>query len=211
MKGLIIKDLMVLRKQSCAQFLIVGIYLVFALISGDFTIVSVILPLCFSMLTVSSLAYDEQVNWSGYCAALPIKRSTVVISRYVLSFISSLVGFAASVTISFVTYLVHGRFDVLSVILSLAGVFVGLVYIDFLVPMMIKLGVEKSRFIMLISTGVFVVTCIYLGNLFNESTQDIIVSRTLIKLMPILLIVGIIVLTALSVLLSIRLYKKKEL
>lgn len=93
MKGLILKDLLNLK--SNIKFLILFM-IVFGYISsvGDgnnSSFIGVIIVLCTTMI-VSTFSYDDLNKWDSYVLTMPIKRDTIVLSKYLTMLIFSFIG-----------------------------------------------------------------------------------------------------------------------
>lgn len=84
MTGLILKDILVLRKSLCAYL---GMLLIYAGIaftgvwSAD--IVGVLMVVMVGLLPMNVFAFDKQCKWDTYGLALPVGRTRTVAARYV--------------------------------------------------------------------------------------------------------------------------------
>ncbi|MCI8840806.1 MAG: ABC-2 transporter permease, partial [Oscillospiraceae bacterium] len=83
MTGLILKDLLILRKTLRSYLLILAIYVAVAFAGywsasfvGGFMMVMV------AMLPMNVFAYDKQAKWDVYGLSLPVGRTKTVAARY---------------------------------------------------------------------------------------------------------------------------------
>ena len=94
MKGLFVKDLLVLRRyiRTMAVFVLVYI-LVFTLIdSAD--VISGMVPLVLAMMSMAAFSYDELAKWDRFALTMPVSRRQVVGARYLVSLCFTLLGTA---------------------------------------------------------------------------------------------------------------------
>ena len=158
MKGLLIKDICVLSKQMKA-FLVLT--LVFAVVQQTFT--QGFGLMYFSLLPVTSLAYDEQVRWNSYAAMMPYRTKDMVLSKYALGvggcFCVFLIEIAAAAVYGMVT---DQSTELLMQKVQMILIFfcVAIIMMSINLPMVLRLGVEKGRYLwifIMVSIGVFVV------------------------------------------------------
>ncbi|MFV0517266.1 MAG: ABC-2 transporter permease [Aminipila sp.] len=144
MKGLILKDLLNLKKASLPMIFFLGIYFVIALFSGNSSFFTGIAMVFCAMLPISAISFDERSGFSKYVLTMPISRKLVVISRYLLSLclivIALLFSLIANIIIGDLS-LIENVFSVLSLIS------VSLLIVSFSLPPIFKFGVEKGRYI----------------------------------------------------------------
>lgn len=102
MKGLFVKDLMVLSKSWMMMVLITlavgGCLLYFEQPVGMVTYMTVFL----AMQGISSILPDKSCHWNLYQTALPISRQSAVREKYLLSFGLAVLGFAAGFLIAWI-------------------------------------------------------------------------------------------------------------
>ena len=86
MSGLILKDLLVLRKQGKSYLLIIGIYMVLAFVGVfDYSILSTMMVVLTMMLPMATFSYDELARWDKFAAAMPVGRSGIVKAKYLMA------------------------------------------------------------------------------------------------------------------------------
>ncbi len=146
MKGLIIKDILSLRKNIKMMGAMLLFFAVFAFIGNDVTFVSGMATLLMTMLTVTTLAYDEASKWDRYALSLPITRKQLVLSKYLLTLLLALGGAVISLIILLTASLTGNGISVIEALATVYGLFwVSLVFTGILLPLTYKFGVEKSR------------------------------------------------------------------
>ena len=82
MKGLLIKDAILIKKYCILNFAISVLFFAISVMDPEnilFALVSVVL---ISRIPITINAYDEQFKWNLFEAALPINRKTVVLEKY---------------------------------------------------------------------------------------------------------------------------------
>lgn len=151
MKGLLIKDVMLMKNQK--QFfiivLMIGILFLFTNEnpSGAISYVMILSAMC----TVNTMSYDEFNNGMGFLFTLPISRKTYVMEKYVLGIISVFL-FAVLITIlTAVTDVMRQvpyslqEYAIVMVIDFLLAVFV----FSLQIPLKLKFRAEKSGIAMM--------------------------------------------------------------
>ncbi len=157
MKALILKDI------YCAIKLY-GFFLlaaVFMSVSGNAYIV---LLVAFYGATISSgtLYSDEKSKWNKLAGMMPYKKSDIILSKYILSYLSIAVFLVIAITTNFLTYTFNftSSFNIDAYALSLAY---GLIYTAITMFTMLTFGVAKSRLIVVLA-GIIIVLLSLLGS-----------------------------------------------
>lgn len=202
MKGLLIKDLINLKKQGVVIGAILIFYMFFSVINQDSAFLITISVLLCTMLPITSLAFDEQAKWDRYALSLPISRKKLVLSKYVLGILLNLGTLAV---LSIITLVLHLQSDdpIWLIILTAGGI--GLLLLSLLLPLMFRFGVEKGRLVMI---AVFIIPTIliFMSPYLNYALPT---EQTVIRLLYAAPFV-IAAILWLSISLSVRIYTKKE-
>lgn len=193
MKGLLLKDLHMLKGYFMPYLFL---FCVFSLV-GVFANMTPLLVAGASLLPsigVGCLSLDERFKWDIYCDTMPVSRDLFVVEKYVLSLFCAL--FCAAVT--FVLALIKGSTGealmLAELVLMVAMALPSLYY-----PVMFALGSEKSRAVqILLVLAVVVIITLAL------SLVDGIIWLSMLMIVPILLYF-------LSMFISCRIYRRKEL
>lgn len=220
MTGLILKDLLVLKK-TLLYYLGLMVLYAFLVVTGALTysIISCFVVMMGTMAPMSAFAYDEQARWDKFAASTPVGRKGVVKARYLFSLLLLLVGGAIAAVIS-VVVVWFGKAEaavwweplVVTAVVTLAGMLLDCVVL----PVLFKFGAEKSRVISLIIFVSVFGGMALLAFLATKRGLDLSgVGEAIAALPPAVLIAGPVIIAAglfgLSYLLSVRIYQKKEL
>ncbi len=205
MKGLLLKDAYIILKQ-CRSY--VYIFIIANAIGLAFSqqgmFYSIYSCLIVSLLPTTLLSYDERDKWDVYAQSLPFSKARLVSSKY-------LIGLLGCIASLFIIVLLKSIFQhsSLSVYFSLAltGSLV-LMAPAIVLPFMFRFGVEKGR---VLYTVLVVAVCAAGGFVSSALSDSAIVAKisgnTLIMLIPVISLL----LYAASWLISIKLYKSKEI
>lgn len=153
MRGLIIKDLLLLKRQkSHIIFYVMLLFYVFYtlfLAEENSMIIAMSMLLC-SMLTITTISYDDLAKWEKYALSMPISRKDIVRSKYLLLGITVLGGTGIGLLASLVLDLLRNKERVLEN-LMIAGVVsaIGICVVSIMMPLIFKFGVEKSRLMLM--------------------------------------------------------------
>ena len=147
MTGLILKDLLILRKtlRSYLFMLIVYVGIAFTGVwSAD--IVGVLLVVMVVMLPMNVFAYDKQAKWDTYGLALPVGRTKTVAARYLCVLLLCLLSVGLTAILGVMLY-AAGRveepveFLVSCAVMGLMSVLVNAI----MLPFLYKFGPERAR------------------------------------------------------------------
>lgn len=217
MIGLIIKDFILLKK-SMVLFAIISVLYFFLGISMDNPyFITGIISVCLTITTVSLFAYDDMAKWEAFALTMPLTRSKLIQARYLMMFILTLIGAVFS---SILTIAVNIYLKVDSLFEGFQGIGYGaaiiLLMMSVIIPLVIKLGVERARllFVALFIVPTIVITMIQKmlekGNTeipawLIDAARYLIENFVLIAPLVVLLIVMI------SYTISTSIYEKKEI
>ena len=201
MKGLIKKEFLMLWRASRAFGLICVVFIAMSAISQD-NIIFLFMPIMISGLLPSTLlSYDERCKWQEFSGALPVSRAQLVSAKYLLG----LGCMTAILVLTLIVHLIVRRFPP-QTLLSMLGAIYGLsLFISAVsLPMMFKFGVEKGRLwyyaTLVLVGGASGASAGVATDFFNEGLPSYVW----------LIFVFGVVIYALSWLLAIRFYQKRE-
>ena len=215
MTGLILKDLLILRKtlRSYLFMLIVYVGIAFTGVwSAD--IVGVLLVVMVVMLPMNVFAYDKQAKWDTYGLALPVGRTKTVAARYVCVLLLCLLSVGLTAILGVMLY-AAGRveepveFLVSCSVMGLMSVLVNAI----MLPFLYKFGPERARMMFFGIMGgivLLVVAALFpLGGLEWLKSLD---APTLeqIAAVPVAAVIAGLALLAVSFLLSRHFYGSKD-
>ena len=208
MKGLLLKDLYMV-KSYCKAYLFIAIVFTAAAFINSNNLFFAFYPcmLC-SMIPVNLLGYDERSRWLQYSETMPYTKAQIVSGKY-------LIGLGAQIAILLVTGIAQairtigiGAFILNEyLVLMMLLLMMSLLASSICLPFMFKLGVEKGRMAYYIMIGVVCAGSIISSNLL---TGKIPIKINANGILPIICIVGIGI-YVLSWYLSIKFYQKREL
>ena len=217
MKGLLLKDLYMMRKYCRSYLVIVGV----------FTIMAVVLPfvedgtrstLCLSaypvllagILPVTLISYEEKSKWNQYVGIFPYTKREQVSVKYLDMLAVLSIGLSLAAISQGVTLAATASFHWETYILLLEGILLtGLLSPCILLPVVFWFGVEKGRIVY------FAVLILFFGGigiskiLIQEETVLWLFQRGSSGTLLALAVFGLLILS-LSWRLSIWLYEKKE-
>lgn len=206
MKGLIIKDFLSLKRQAKTFAVMMVLYAVLGIMLENAGMLIGMVTVIISILPVTAMAYDEQAKWERYALTLPLSRTQLVVSKYILALLLIVVGIVLGLGMSCIVTLFKGEAidltTLVAITLTCAGV--GVFMNGALLPLLFKLGAEKARMMMMaimILPTVILVIVAKMGLTINEGT---------LKMILILLPIFLVLLVVVSLFISIQIYKKKE-
>lgn len=216
MIGLVLKDMLVMRKTIRTYAMFLAFYLVMTVL-GLFTIsfTTAILQLIVMLLPMSAFSFDEMAKWDRYALTFPLGRRALVTGRYlfalVMTVVAALCGLLSCVLVSIFdsSDLILENMMTVMVCLSL-----GLFYADILLPLCYKLGPERARpyFYLIIFGPIVLLFGAYQLGFFGADSLSFLSSipdRTAVTLsffLPIVPLAGM----GLSYLIACRIVENKE-
>lgn len=144
MKGLLLKDLYVAKKNLRAFLFMILVFTGGSLAvggSGGFF-------LCYGIvmmpgITMSLISYDERYHWDSYAGAMPLSRAQLVTEKYLLHLAMVLLWLPVLVLVQHFQRL--PAFGGSPLLLLVAGLNMGLLLAGILLPIVFAVGVEKGR------------------------------------------------------------------
>lgn len=209
MIGLIYKDLMVMKKTLFIYRIISVFYGIMDIRNNRTGMMFAMVLIASTMVPISSIAYDERSKWDKIVNTTPLSRKEVVIAKYLLALVLTV----ASVIIVFVVYLFKPGMPLAenagtAIVMGLMALF----YQAMLIPTIIKFGSEKGRMIMMV---ILFAPIVLLMAVAESGIIDLsAITRFLEANTAMLPFITVAVIGAVyigSVLLSVRIYEKKDL
>lgn len=202
MKGLIIKDLINLKKQAKVFGFLMAFYVFLAIAMENAAMFGGIITILFAILPITALSYDERARWDKYALTMPISRQDLVIGKYLLGGIFMGLAFLIYLMFGLITRM-ETPFNVLLISAALMGV--GLVFLAILLPILFKWGVEKGRFLMIAVLAVPTAAIVVTSKLGITPPSERML-HTVAFLSPFI----VLIILAGSIFLSVRVYMNKE-
>lgn len=205
MKALLLKDFYVLRKQVWVYAIIV---LAWGVVPQAW--LNLLAVVYGSIIPYSAMAYDQRSRWDRFTRMLPYSDRTVVLSRYSLGWISLSIG-AVAVAICQGVLTCLPLPAKLSANLSPGFVFaalcVGCLLLDLNIPLILRYGTEKARWVAILITFLTFASVGALSGLVNDAKTA--TAAVLSLALPGLLALTVIA-TAVSILLSLKFYRENR-
>jgi hypothetical protein len=208
-KGLIIKDLLVLRKTGRIFLMLIGLYLVMSIFMH--TDMGPMMVFICGMLSISTFAYDEQAKWDGYALTMPVSKRDLVRTKYVLAILLCFIGAVAGAVLSTASKLNAPIIDWGSIILTpFVALCVSFIFNSLAIPLLYKFGAEKSRVILLACYAAPIIAASLVMNELEKSSGAFLQYQSLLNLGAILLPFVSIALLYVSYRISLHIYHNKD-
>lgn len=208
MKGLIYKDLLLLKQVVVSMAFLSVFYLALSHVGGGEVNYFPIMAMIINMMSATSCSgYDERCDWNSFGCSLPVSRTQIVISRYITNIliiiVTSLLVFASDIFYTVVYGLNINLFEVFIII------FVSMFMLSIINPITYKFDMNKSRIIVAATLVIVSVASSFLVVWFILS-HDIPEINLNVELVAAVVFAVCIAIYVLSAMLSISIYKKKE-
>ncbi|WP_343209315.1 ABC-2 transporter permease [Anaerolentibacter hominis] len=202
MGGLLKKDLNILKSQGKTLGIVIFVYAIISMMNKNISLFAGFVMIFMVILPINTLAYDEKANWDKYVLTMPISRNDIVVSKYILSLILQAVGFCLNMIMQGILGM-YSKENLYAILLISA---LAIVYNILMLPVLFKLGAERGRIAMML---IFLIpfALIMIVSKMNINLPDLVWLMDYVWLSPVILVV----LFLLSMLVSMRIYKKKEL
>lgn len=153
MKGIILQDLLSMRKVMKMYALVLFVYVVIGFFSGSASNFGAFFILFAAMLPMTAFAYREKAHWDLYANVMPVSRKQMVWSSYVLSWLLLAIAGIGNVLLIVIDAF-SGNFEETGSMQEAITAFfvillVGAFYIGLFLPFIYKFGTERSRLLIL--------------------------------------------------------------
>lgn len=216
MKGLLLKDLKLMKTQGRSVVIIIAIAVLMLLADNNAIFAIAYANMIFGMLGITTLSYDVFDNGYAFLFTLPITRKLYVLEKYVFSMLSVATGVILSFILMVMTNLIKEEHVLTTSEVSFVlGYAIGvIVFLTIMLPVNLKFGPEKGRIAMVVVVAVIMASAFVLKEI--AGTMDLtkmywqLSSFTPTLIMGILGAVAVIVL-GISYLISCKIMMNKEL
>ncbi|GKZ05058.1 ABC-2 transporter permease [Paraclostridium bifermentans] len=164
------------------------------------------------LLLMQVMSYEDTYGIDNLIAKLPVSKNEYVISKYVLGIIISVIFMVLSVLIYSILNSIL-ELDLTLGIFILIGFVTSMLAISVIIPVILKFGINKGRMVITILTVLMVVvptgimTSIWDNKEFMYKIMDIAGNIGI----PFILIISSILILIISIIISLRVYKSKEI
>ena len=208
MSGLLLKELYMARKYCRLHLVITVLFLGMAMLPSAENLFLLFYPSAMaSFIPVTLLSYDTQSKWDVYFDTLPTSRAQYVSAKYLIGLILGELVLALTAVTQLLAMKLNGEgslYQLLSLLSALQ--FLAIAPPALCLPLIFKWGVEKGRILFLVMIGI-----VFGGSAALALGVEDGGSFSLPGNLSVWLLLGAIVLYALSWRLSIRLYRTREL
>ncbi len=207
MKGLLLKDILMLKSYAKTIGVLVVVYLASGIAWDNVYFFAGMSGILGVMMVMSSFSYDHYAKWDQYGASLPVTRSEIVGAKYLLALVMT--GLGAVVTaLMYIVFILARKGDFATLLPTTIGTAVsGAFLVSVLLPCIYKFGVEKARLVLML-VGVLVGLTVSLGAwLLPENIDYQAVKLLVLVVLPMAVIAGF----YLSYKLSCGIYQRKAL
>ena len=213
MKGLILKDLLNLRKNLKTIIIMCLFYtLLFSTLNPTF--LSGMITILFAMQILTTFSYDDYSKWNMYALSLPITKKQLVLSKYILGISFIIFGGVFSFILTSLLSLFKGSFilgDLVASIIGSTGIMILMIRI--LLPLIFKYGVERSRVMLLAIFAIPTVLILIISKVLALTGIPFPSEEQLNALLPVICIIATLILIAgsyVSYMTSVKIVTKKE-
>ena len=215
-KGLLAKELVFVKsyKKNLLLFIILAAIMSF-FYNSITSFIPVYIPLVLGMMATNSFAYDGQSNSERYILSLPVDKKDVIRSKYIYILSFTILGTILGILLAIILQIIKdgSNLNLEDIISTGLGSLFGMMILQiFQIPILIKFGYEKGKFIQMIAVVLIMmiasVLSVVLIKKFSYSFEEVF---DILKKYG-LYILGIIttLLYLISYHISYRIFKKKE-
>ena len=210
MKSLLIKEFYNIKDTMKTNILIMLVLSVFSVIKNGSAAIMPITVIGMSTLIVPSMRAEKEKDWNKFELTMPINRKEIVASKYILYLILCLMGLAlgAIVNACGMAFSQLSSFDNIDIYLYISMI-IALVSGSVLIPLVYKLGVDKSETLSLVCYSIPIATLVGLLLYLKERIHTL-ETISHLRLWLILILVVTFVIFLISGVVSYKIYKKKQ-
>lgn len=216
MKGLLIKDYYMARKYTLFMAALGVLYSVLGTLEGSegSGFLALFVFLYMGILSCTVLNLEEKSHWEQYCVMLPCTRVEMVAEKYILALIG--VGIGCLLYVAVNAALIATGMSILSWdyvwIMTAIGAGMGILLPSISLPWMFRFGGAKGRIFMIITIGVIAAALgILTGASGSGEESGLAIIAGLGSRFTVVFALAALGITAVSFLISVGLYRKREL
>lgn len=209
MKGLLIKDLAILKQQSRSLIAIVLIAVFMMMAEKNVNFVVSYVNILFVMFGITTLNYDAFDNGFTFLFTLPITKKMYVAEKYLFSLMCVATGIILSVVFIFAV----GQMSSEAVGFLVGYVWFAVIFLSLLLPIELKFGPEKGRVAMIVLFAVVMAIVFGVKKLAGEADFSELIYFLETSSKSVLVTLGICfaaVIMGISYLISCKVMEKKE-
>lgn len=203
--GLVCQELYTMKKTIYLYIVAMAVYLAIGIAGGNASMFNAFLLFFASMLVIAGFAYNEKNNWDLFANTMPVSRKQMVGSHYILMFLFVGTGFLVDILLCMGTAANSGENLTELLAEQYAILVVAVIYMLVFIPIIIKLGSEKARIVLIFLYALPILLARGIAEIgFPVPTDEQI--QLLLGISPLFLLAG----TVISYLISVGIYQKKD-
>lgn len=216
MKGLLIKDLRLMKMQKNFFILIIVIGIGLVLAGNEISFTLGFLSFVISLFSISTISYDEFDNGYPFLFTLPISRSLYVKEKYVLSLILGLGSLILATVICAIITLFKNNIPLFDLLMMALMILPYIILVQaIMIPFQLKFGAERGRIAIIGVLGAIIL----LGILIFQSLKILKINFAVIveqisvldiRVLGFILVILAVVILFISLIISIKIMKQKE-
>lgn len=146
MIGLLQKDISIIRKQLAIFLIVLVFYGIWAATEGNAMMFAYMVILFGFFIPITAIGYDERAQWNKYAICMPIKKSDIITSKYLLGFLAILMGTIGYLVLSFFI----GSTPFSEVLKNcFVMISIGMTFLSLYLPACFKFGSERARYFLI--------------------------------------------------------------
>lgn len=205
MKGLLIKDALLIKKHCIFHLIISAVFFTISVADPSQIFFSYYAVSMAAVTPITISAYDEQCKWTMYEAILPVSRKQIVLEKYLVSLCIII---PLTVLYSVLSFIIKGE-NVSDMLLNAALMLLcGVMPPAIILPIIFKFGYLKGRVINFIVIAVIAALISFTSLGYNITAQSNQIQLDTLTAPAVFAAVAAVF--ALSLLISQAVYRKKE-
>lgn len=210
MKGLILKDIIVLKnKLKLFPFILLGILafiVIYFLNATGVLVINILLPIFLCSMPIPLFLEDDKANWDTYILSTPLSKMKIILSRYITSFIIIFITLLLLILFNLLYSYFFAAFSLsIHMITIYSTFFISTIYLSLLLPSVYYNGAQGGSIAIL----AFILICSGLNYL-----NGVIKVNAFLTVNPVYLISISIAIMTISILVSLytshKIYSKKN-
>lgn len=211
MVGLLYKEFYTLKRYIRSYSVVFIVFLLASISMKSPIYLQSMLAMCLGMLVLTGMSYDKSYGWDRMVQTLPVKRESIVLSKYVTSVLLNVFSLVFSTAVgTIVSIFIPMGEDVFKEMLFMAATLLSLLMFGYAIifPIIYKFGVERARIVM---AAVFIIPVLFVMNLLEDVPMDLLgwIEEHIVLSGMIFFILSLISYIV-SYCLSVKIYKNKE-
>ncbi len=217
MKGLLLKDLYIIRGFEKHYGIILALILFLSFIMKDLSIVAMYLVIICSMLVISTLSIDETVHFDKWVLTTPAGAKNLAREKYVLLVLTMGAGLIMGLLVRWISELLfHAENFTTGIDGLLTPILMFTVGYAVMLPASFKVGMEKARYVLMatmfglsgIAVGWFKAYTLSKSVLLKNATDNVLMQSASLRSLS---IIGIcMLLLTISYRISLRIIRNKD-